>query len=470
MKKPLSIFAVMLWAVLTLSSCLNNDDDVTYYKDTAITSFSVGTLNSLVDTMSNGEKDTVNCSGYKFSINQASHLIYNTDSLPAGLDMKKAVVTIGSKNGGVIGILQLDSAGHEKESTDLNNVVYYQSTDSLDLSVPRHLYVFNSSMSAYVIYTLKVSFHKEFADSFPLSHLGANAGIAALSEMKAVANNNSMFVFGQQNGNLKIFSTSISDGRNWTEIPSPSVLQGSDYHNIVAKGGYLYALSNGNIYRSGDARTWSKVGSAPSLTTLLGAGTADLFGTTATGFMYSKDDGASWSKQNVDGPVDSLATANVSCISLPSLTNDSTDMMTVVGNYFSDNHVVVWNVAAEYSWGTELQNWYFASPTAWYQKSYSTQFVQGKMPDKLLAAAYGSDIEGLGSDLKLYSSIDHGLTWHVDSTVTKKLTRAIGTLHRGYAFTSDKNNNLWIIDQSTGNIWRGRHNSKGWIDQSDVTY
>ena len=462
MKKTLSFFVVMLWAVLMLSSCLGNED-VTYYHDTAITSFSVGTLNSLVDTMSDGKPDTVNCSKYKFNIDQASHLIYNTDSLPAGLNMKKVVTTIASKNDGIIGILQVDSLGKEKESSDMKNIVYYQSTDSLDLSVPRHLYAFNSELSAYVVYTLKVNEHKEFADSFPLNHLGANASIAALSSLKAVANGDNMYIFGEDGNSLKIFSTPITDGKNWTEIPASASLQAEDYHNIVAKKGYLYALSQGAIYRSQDARTWDKMGTCPSLTALVGASSMQLFGTTATGFMYSKDDGASWLDQTMDGDIDSLITTNVSCVCQPSLTNDSTDLVTLVGDN-TLQHVAVWNNVAEYSLGAELQGWSYTAPTAWYQKSYSVVYVKGTMPDKLLAASYGSGMEALGSDLKLYSSNDHGLTWHVDSTVTKKLTRAIGTLHRGYAFTSDKNNNLWIIDQSTGNIWRGRHNRVGWSD------
>ncbi len=129
MKKTLSIFVVMLCAVWMLSSCLSNNDDITYYHDTAITSFSVGTLNSLVDKMSDGKPDTVNCAKYKFNIDQISHIISNRDSLPAGLDAKKIVTTISSKNSGIVGVLQLDSLGHEKESSDMKNVVYYQSTE-----------------------------------------------------------------------------------------------------------------------------------------------------------------------------------------------------------------------------------------------------------------------------------------------------------------------------------------------------
>ncbi|MCH4182097.1 MAG: DUF6242 domain-containing protein [Prevotella sp.] len=469
MKKTLSIFVVMLCAVWMLSSCLSNNDDITYYHDTAITSFSVGTLNSLVDKMSDGKPDTVNCAKYKFNIDQISHIISNRDSLPAGLDAKKIVTTISSKNSGIVGVLQLDSLGHEKESSDMKNVVYYQSTDSLDLSVPRHLYVFNSNLSAYVVYTLKVNFHKEFADSFPLNHLGVNAGIAALSNLKAVVNGDEMYIFGEDGNSLKIFSTPITDGKNWTEIPSSSALQAKDYQNVVAGGGYLYFLSGGAVYRSKDARTWDKVGMNPSLTSLVGASTMQLFGTTATGFMYSGDGGSTWSDQSVDGDVENLLTANMSCVLLPSLTNDNTDLITLVGNDTQGN-VSVWNHVAEYSLGAEPQGWSYTAPTVWYQKPSSAVYIKGVMPDKLLAAAYGSDIEALGSDLKLYNSNDHGLTWHLDSAVTKKLTRTIGTLHKGFAFTSDKNNNLWIIDQSTGNIWRGRHNSKGWSDtQTDFT-
>lgn len=78
---------LMLFAVsLSMASCLSDDEEeLVYYDDTAITSFSIGTLNKYYTVKSStGEdsivKSTVNCSSYKFSIDNYSNKIYNVDS------------------------------------------------------------------------------------------------------------------------------------------------------------------------------------------------------------------------------------------------------------------------------------------------------------------------------------------------------------------------------------------------------
>ena len=87
--------AALLSAIFVFTSCLNSDNEVTtYYGDTAITSFSVGTLKYYKHTTSSTGKDsvyqtTLSCSGYKFYIDQAKREIYNPDSLPYGIDGTK---------------------------------------------------------------------------------------------------------------------------------------------------------------------------------------------------------------------------------------------------------------------------------------------------------------------------------------------------------------------------------------------
>ena len=71
MNRKIPAFIILFSTVLLLSSCLKDDEDTTtYYHDTAITSFSVGTLKSLDKTTSSGAAASVNCSSYKFYIDQ----------------------------------------------------------------------------------------------------------------------------------------------------------------------------------------------------------------------------------------------------------------------------------------------------------------------------------------------------------------------------------------------------------------
>src|SRR3712207_7145168 len=105
MKRKFLSFTLLLTAGILLSSCLgNNEEEPTTYYDSAITGFQIGTLNKYVTTIGKDGKKTitktsVNCSAYAFYIDQANHLIYNPDSLPAGLDIKHVVTTCYAKNG-----------------------------------------------------------------------------------------------------------------------------------------------------------------------------------------------------------------------------------------------------------------------------------------------------------------------------------------------------------------------------------
>ena len=99
-------FVLLLAALFVFASCLNSDDnDVVYYDDTAITSFSLGTMNRYVHTKSSTGADSVykttySGSNYAFYIDQLTCEIYNVDSLPKGTDAAHVITTISTKNGG----------------------------------------------------------------------------------------------------------------------------------------------------------------------------------------------------------------------------------------------------------------------------------------------------------------------------------------------------------------------------------
>ena len=104
MKRTIVPFLLMA-LTLIFASCLKSEDEATVsYNDTAISSFSLGTLNRYVKTKA---KDGVTDSTYKttvpggkylFRIDHLNHKIYNPDSLPYGTDVKKVVVTVSAKN------------------------------------------------------------------------------------------------------------------------------------------------------------------------------------------------------------------------------------------------------------------------------------------------------------------------------------------------------------------------------------
>lgn len=144
MIKKFLAFACMALAMFGFSSCLNSDEDeITYYDDTAVTAFSLSAANRYIHTTaSDGVTDSVyktsmTVTGYAFSIDQQQRLIYNTDSLPVGTDANHILATISSKNSGNI-VLNL------KDKTGQDSLAYYSSTDSIDFTNPVRLRVYNT--------------------------------------------------------------------------------------------------------------------------------------------------------------------------------------------------------------------------------------------------------------------------------------------------------------------------------------
>lgn len=158
MKLKLTSLVVLLAAACMLSSCLNSDDDTTEYnysKDTAISAFTLGTLNRYLHTTSSTGADsiyktTVTGSYYKMVIDQLGRQIYNTDSLPYGTDAKHVLATITAVNNGIILIKNVDS----------DSLRYYSSTDSIDFSTPRTVRIVSQDGQRYADYTVTLNVRK----------------------------------------------------------------------------------------------------------------------------------------------------------------------------------------------------------------------------------------------------------------------------------------------------------------------
>lgn len=466
MKRKFFAFILLLSATLSLSSCLNSDETtVEYAHDTAITAFSLGKLDRWSKTTAG--KDTllqsnIDGSSYKFYIDQTLRKIYNVDSLPCGVRDTAVLATISSKNSGPILLMDIDKID--------SIAAYYSSSDSINFSKPRYIRAYNADFSAYVTYEVTVNIHKEEADVFNWKTLAvANAGLGSLRDLKALAVDNYIYAFGKSDGDFHVYKSAITDGANWTAV-TPSVNFGTDdYQNAVAMGSKLYIFSNGKVYASDDAETWTAVAENQNIKQLIGASSKYLYAyeghealptsenansteKVTTGILVSKDNGRTWESEALDNDASFLPTHNLSVNSSVILSTKNAENLLLMGTRpaTSDTIATIWNRTVDYATNAPATTWN-------YQEIDKNR--GGKMPmmDEVLVCPADTGFVALGSNSKWYKSNDAGLTWAVDSTVSMPVEFKNSAR---FGFCRDKDNYYWIINN--GYVWKGRYNKDGW--------
>ena len=310
MKRKFFAFIALITATLSLSSCLSSDETtVEYTHDTAITAFSLGSLDRYTKTKAGKDtllKANVTGSDYKFSIDQVQRLIYNVDSLPCGVRDTAILATISSKNSSPILLMDINK-------TD-SVAAYYSSSDSINFSKPRFIRVYSGDYSAYAEYKVTVNVHKELPYEFKWHELAQNNGqLAAFSDLKAVACGDDIYVFGKTaDGSTKVLKSAINDGSAWSSIMMNVSLSSDAYQSAVALDGKLYIADGGKVYASADAATWTEASENADIKQLIGASSQYLYAYTTAGISVSKDQGVSWKAEKLDTDADSLPTQNVS--------------------------------------------------------------------------------------------------------------------------------------------------------------
>lgn len=445
MKRKFFAFIALITATLSLSSCLSSDDDlnVEYTHDTAITAFSLGTLDQWGKTK-DGTKDSlykavVAGANYKFYIDQATRQIYNADSLPCGVRDSAILATISSKNSSPILLMDINK-------TD-SVAGYYSSSDSINFSKPRRIRVYSSDYSAYAEYTVTVYVHKELPYEFKWHELAQNnSQLAAFSDLKAVACGDYIYVFGKTAEGTKVLKFAINDGNAWSSIMMNVSLSSDAYQSAVALDGKLYISDAGKVYASADAETWTLVSGNADIKQLIGASSKNLYAYTATGISVSEDKGASWKAERLDTDAAYLPKQNISMNVAGVLSAKDVENVMLLGT--NDTIATTWLRTVDYA--NEDGQWNYLE---------IENNKSGKMPwlDQVITCAADTGFVALGSNGKWYKSQDAGLTWKQDAMVV--LPAKFATEGR-FAFCRDKQHYYWII--RNGYVWRGRFNIDGW--------
>ena len=449
MKRKFFAFIALITATLSLSSCLSSDETtVEYTHDTAITAFSLGSLDRYTKTKAGKDtllKANVKGSDYKFYIDQAQRLIYNVDSLPCGVRDTAILATISSKNNSPILLMDINK-------TD-SVAAYYSSSDSINFSKPRFIRVYSSDYSAYAQYQVTVNVHKELPYEFKWHELAQNnSKLAAFSDLKAVACGDDIYVFGKTAEGTQVLKSAINDGSAWSSIMMNVNLSSGAYQSAVALEGKLYISDGGKVYASADAATWALVSENADVKQLIGASSKNLYAyNTASGISVSKDKGVSWKAEKLDTDKAYLPTQNISMNVAGVLSAKDVENVMLLGTRdkaLNDTVATTWLRTVDYA--NEDGQWNYLE---------IENNKSGKMPwlDQVITCAADTGFVALGSNGKWYKSQDAGLTWKQDAMVV--LPAKFATEGR-FAFCRDKQHYYWII--RNGYVWRGRFNIDGW--------
>lgn len=459
MNNKYSIIAIMVCVLSLMTSCLkDNDDTAIYYDDAAITSFKVGNLKRLVHTKTKAGKDTsyvatLDCSKYIFRIDQETGIIENSDSLPKGVDVSKALVTIATYNSSVAVYKSLTS----------DSVYFYQSTDSIDFTQPRTLICYSNDGSWNRTYKAQINVHKETTDSMYWNRRNTSSAIASLSGMKAFCHKGRMYVYGYDGNTPKLFATSVKDGNNWAQISAPF----AGTLSVATDGMYIYALSNGGmIYTSADGDTWTDNASATDIKQLVAASRSEIYALGNDGMlMASKDKGVTWTRENIDSDASLLPTRDVCGVTIVSDINQEMDKVVIVGNrdVTSDSTAVVWSKTVDNNNTSKSGEWM-------HQKFDSENIHKAPCVSPATVTTYKEGIVMLGGNginscrekalKKFYASPNAGLHWWDSGILT--MPEGFSSSDTSFAIATDDEKQIWIFCGGTGQVWVGYYSTYHW--------
>lgn len=470
MRKLIISTALSVLAMATLSSCLGEETEYTPYDDAAITGFSLGTLNlyyskKRADGTDSIYKRTKNFAASTFYIDHAKGEIWNQDSLPLQVDAKKVICTITSKNSGAVALKSLTS----------DSLSVYNGKDSVDFSKPRELYVYSQSGKGMRKYTVRVNVHKESADSCVWTSVAAaEPKIAALNGIKILSLNDNVFVFGNASGVAKVYTSAITDGKNWTELTASMPLSADACKNVLLKGDAFYTISDGQLLTSADAMNWQVVADTDARQ-LIAATKAHLYALSATGgIISSADNGKTWNDEQLDADASLLPAEDIAYACHNLQTNANAEKVVLIGNrslaaYPDDTNAVVWTKIDEYSDGSRNHAWTYLTPSPSNRhrapRAENWQLVGYDFPN--IKAISG---RGVGNNTtkplgQVYHSGDEGITWLNDSIM--KLPAGIAEGAVSFSMTTDKNNSVWIVCGGSGQVWKARINRLAWKKDND---
>lgn len=452
MKKIIWSSLVAVLSVLMICSCKDEDESV-LSTDCYISSFSLGNVKRLVTVKdSNGEDSTYYASYsaayYPMTVNQLEGTVVNSDSLPVKSELKAVLASISS-TGTVV----------YRKSEEENNWTSYSSSDSIDFTTPLIFRVYSTDYTVWRDYTVKVNMHQQDGDVFSWKKMAEPGLWTTAEELKACIWQDKIWMFSASDGNVRLFTSALSDGSNWTEEIA-SGCESADVETLASFNGRLYmSCTDGRLLSSEDAKLWQEVQAERSIR-LLTADETNLYGVSDC-VIWRSADGLQWTEEALDEEPSLLPEQDWAAVAYTQ--GNGVERVTLVGNRNLDNYPTdcaarVWS--RNNSFGVESGRWiYFnIAPDNPYVCPSLNSLNLIHYNDVLMVLG-GKSLDGTSHEALdgLYISKDNGLTWKADGEclLPEDLKGADGAL----TAVADSEHYLWLVVGDE--VWRGRLNKLG---------
>ena len=193
---------------------------------------------------------------------------------------------------------------------------------------------------------------------------------------------------------------------------------------------------------------WEEAAANAGLGKFIGFGTKEgyAFNEDGTQIMVSKDEGATWEPDNIDGDISMLPKQNIAFVSYPFLPNEYTDYQLMAGTTEEGEIACsIWRKIAEYAEGSQACKW-VQLPVEQYNRYYLPAMVSFSL------VRFHGYILAIDSN-KIYSSRDNGITWRALDMFP--LPGDSETYFYHVEAVTDAEGALWFKDLDTNNVWRG---------------
>lgn len=197
--------------------------------------------------------------------------------------------------------------------------------------------------------------------------------------------------------------------------------------------------------------------------TWLGQSTTELYALSEDHQLkVSADGGQTWNDDVLDDSSLLLPTEETACVCYPYSSLQLVDYVLLIGcrdadAYPQDEDVRIWHKIVDYSGVATYPKWSYMERA----ENNTTMFLPKLRQPSLVY--YDDSVLAFGladGELKCYKSEDNGITWSESTNVYLPIIRLDST--QPIKVLTDNDHHIWVIQQSTGQIWRGHLNRLTW--------